>query len=608
MPCRLITPTAFNILVLLLVLWESAAAMETVSLGVNKAEYSIGGNLQYLEDPTGRLTLEEVMSPLAASRFLDSSMKYPNFGFTTSSYWFRITLRNDSSIRNRWFLHIAYPLLDEISFYQVFADGSINTQSGVPLQTAAFELELNAGEIQHIYLRTQTHNTHVVPVTLRTLANYVAYAENVQYLTGVYYGIVAALLLYNLLLFVSIRESIYLYYVGYLASFGTFMLGLNGYAAKYLGPDLVEWSNRATPFFLAIAALVAIKFTRLLLETPRVFERVDRILVGLMLASVAIAVASLLLNYVFVVQAATVLGFVVALTLLLAGCVCWRRKLAVAKFYVVAWTIFLIGSIIYALKSYGFLPANAVTEYSMQMGSALEVMLMSFALAYRIKLLKEENERVHHEANLNLEHRVAERTEELNNALGELSVANRKLTKLSERDNLTGVKNRQFFDQHLPKAWSGALRGNYSLAILVMDIDHFKQINDRYGHLNGDKVLQSVAATISENLTRSTDELVRYGGEEFVAVLPHTDEPRAIAVAERIRRAVSGLEIKCTGGKIPIRLSIGVAAAIPQKNRQPLELFGDADEALYEAKELGRDRVCVFSYAEVAKADAAQAG
>jgi diguanylate cyclase (GGDEF)-like protein/PAS domain S-box-containing protein len=167
------------------------------------------------------------------------------------------------------------------------------------------------------------------------------------------------------------------------------------------------------------------------------------------------------------------------------------------------------------------------------------------------------------------------------------------LEQLSLRDSLTGLSNRRAFEATLDEEWRRGLRTGASLAVVLLDIDFFKQFNDKYGHLAGDACLERVAAALALGVNRAGDTAARYGGEEFVLVLQATDREGALAIAERIRRAVHELEIPNEDGGPDglVTLSAGVAAAVPAQAASAKDLVNRADEALYRAKHAGRNRV-----------------
>jgi diguanylate cyclase (GGDEF)-like protein len=241
------------------------------------------------------------------------------------------------------------------------------------------------------------------------------------------------------------------------------------------------------------------------------------------------------------------------------------------------------------------MPRNFLTEFMPQIGVALEVVLLSFALAYRINLerrkrheAQEQALAIQQKANLTLEMRVQERTDELERA-------NEQLRAISLTDGLTHVANRRRFDEKLQDEWKRAQRHGHPLSLLMLDIDHFKRVNDELGHLVGDDCLTEVAALCAAEVQRSGDLLARYGGEEFIILLPATPEEGAVRVAERVRQAVARSPVYSNERVAPVSLtiSVGVACVVPDPDMEPQELIRQADEALYSAKESGRNRVMV---------------
>jgi diguanylate cyclase (GGDEF)-like protein len=169
----------------------------------------------------------------------------------------------------------------------------------------------------------------------------------------------------------------------------------------------------------------------------------------------------------------------------------------------------------------------------------------------------------------------------------------RLIAELAEHDPLTGTKNRRVLDEHLSRLWQQSLEDRRAMAVLLIDVDHFKAFNDFYGHQAGDQALCEIARTLQDVVSRPLDLLARYGGEEFAAILYDVDGRQARDIAERMRLAVMNLAIPHRGsrnqGKVTI--SVGVAAIQPQPERKPRGVLQLADEALYAAKSEGRNRV-----------------
>lgn len=185
------------------------------------------------------------------------------------------------------------------------------------------------------------------------------------------------------------------------------------------------------------------------------------------------------------------------------------------------------------------------------------------------------------------------REQELLEITAMLSKANQELKRLSSLDGLTGVANRRLFDDTLDIEWRRAVRSQTDLALVMMDIDHFKLYNDHYGHQAGDECLKKVARALQTCLRRPADLLARYGGEEFVALLPETDQAGAGLLAEHARLAVQNLAIPHADSPVAkmVTISLGTASTIPRNGREAEELVQAADQALYQAKNQGRNQV-----------------
>lgn len=175
----------------------------------------------------------------------------------------------------------------------------------------------------------------------------------------------------------------------------------------------------------------------------------------------------------------------------------------------------------------------------------------------------------------------------------ELENRARELEQLSLFDPLTQAHNRQHFDRQLQLEWQRAAREKRPLSVLMIDADHFKQINDRHGHLAGDECLKQMSAALRSNLRDAGDLLARFGGEEFVVLLPGADSQAALTSAERLRACVQALRVSTPGEPLKFSCSIGAHTLWPHRVGQTADLLRGADQALYLAKALGRNRVAV---------------
>ncbi len=398
--------------------------------------YTPGLYMDILEDYDHTFTIEDVASGKFDNKFEHSTTQAPGFGFTSSAYWFRFTVKNLSPSRDSYFLTIEYPLLDHIELYLPDGHGGWRCEKAgdrLPFDTRQikyrnflFPLHLELNQQVTLYIKCVTSSSLNMPVSLLSTDALVNRIENEETMLGLYFGILLAMLAYNLILFVMIRDITYFYYVLFVGCFGMFQLGLNGISFEYFWPNSIWWANVNIPFFICASYLFGTQFTRSILNTGKLVPEMDRILKGIMLLAATVMLMSLTMPYAVSIKLATfiILGVMVHIA---SGFMCTAKGYRPAFYYAVAWTVSLIGMTIFSLKTFGLLENNFFTTWSMQMGSAWEVIILALALADRVNIMKREKEKIQaeytaklesayrrlEEFNLQLEKEVAARTREL---------------------------------------------------------------------------------------------------------------------------------------------------------------------------------------------------
>ncbi|UXI67112.1 sensor domain-containing diguanylate cyclase [Tahibacter amnicola] len=594
------------LLLWLLSLAFTTTASPTLDLAAGQTRARLAPVTTYIADPDGKATAAEMFTRAGRGEFAPLPGGNATFGFVEGAYWFHARLANLNHAESRWLLVLEYALLDEVDLYVRHADGRVdhfNSGDLVPFSKRSvsyrhpnFWLDIESGRPLDLLVRTSSKSSMQVPLTLYTPGAFLEQARDAQLGMGIYYGILLALLFYNLTLSLSLRDRSHFFYSAHVFGFGLVQFCLNGFAFEYLWPDWPWLANAAVPMSMSLAMLAMQLFSRDFLELPRRFRLGNALLLILASFHALLTVASTVLDYRIAVMIGTAMVFPGVAAIIFCAIVVARRKFPPAALFLLAWAMLLGGTIVYAMVSFGVLPKTFATEYGMQIGSAAEMIFLSFALAYRWASLRAENERIAREANERLEQRVEERTRELSEALQQLGEAHARLRENSARDGLTGVFNRRHFDQTFAPLLRQCLADGRPFSVLAADLDHFKRINDEYGHLVGDDCLRAVASTLQQN-TPDGALVARFGGEEFIVLMAGADEPAAREAAEVIRQRVAAQLLPVENTALRLTISIGTATAAAGASIDAATLLRRADEALYEAKRSGRNRIVQGSVA-----------
>ncbi|WP_417565394.1 diguanylate cyclase [Marinobacter sp.] len=579
--------------ILLILLWLAALAGATARAAPVAFEW--------LEAPADELSLSEVRTlPPDAWQAFGTGDVFSR-GFSDGSFWLKIEVPPEPVNR---VLEIGYPLLDEVSVHWVLNGELIQTHhtgdtlpfSSRPIYHRDFVFLVPSNtEPVTAFVRVKTLGSVQIPVAVTPSADFLANEQLSYGWQTVFLGIIIAMALYNLFLFVIVRHSTYLWYVLTVVATGLVQLNFHGLLFQWLWPGLPGINRYFTVPAVSLALFFAVTFTLRFLNVRLYSLASYRFLQLIRAGTVFSLLFGLYGSYQAGIMLVSVLAALATPAAWLVGMLVWRKGQILGGFYVLAWTPLLIGHLILALSKLGVMPRSFLTEFVPQFGVALEVILLSFAMAYRINLERRRRQEaqeqalvIQQRANQTLEIRVQERTEELERA-------NEQLKAISLTDGLTHVANRRQFDEKLENEWKRALRHGHPLSLLMLDIDHFKRVNDELGHLVGDDCLTEVAALCAAEVQRTGDLLARYGGEEFSILLPATCEEGAVQVAERVRQAIARSPVHSGEGVAPVSLtvSVGVATVVPTQSMLPHELIRQADEALYAAKESGRNRVVV---------------
>jgi two-component system, sensor histidine kinase LadS len=622
-----------------LLLRIAAAHAEPVPLPGASEAVPVGRYADMLEDPGGALRLADVRAPDIAGRFARIGNDTPNFGYTHSAFWLRFALPRDTAqlLVPMLVLEIRFPSIDSIELhvpYRGAAGTEYRVQRGGDLE------RWDAREVKHrnhvfrvpteglanapAYLRVRTQSVLTVPTYLWRPEALIATDRDTQLVYGLFYGLVAAMFLYNLMLFVALRDPIYLWYVLYVVSFGIGLAAFDGLAFEYLWPESVWWANHALGTALCATLLFGTQFARGFLNIPSITLFANRFLLAVMAlaaAGVFFAATGWLVPY------GTIMRTLSALACAAAGIVLYVSVRAVldgyrpARFFLLAWSALLVFIALGALRNFAIVPTHFLTVNGLHVGLALDVVLLSFALADRINSIKREKDVAQGEAlgshaalleatrlhERELEERIAERTGELNRVnerlrgearereqlMAQLQSQEQQMRHMAQHDPLTGLPNRLSMQQRLALAMELAKRNRKKLAVMMVDLNDFKRLNDTRGHRSGDHVLMQIAGRLRTSV-RGSDTVARYGGDEFVVLAGELDRAQDVAsIAEKIADMVS-VPVSVDGATEKIGCSIGISI-FPDHAEDADGLIEAADRAMYAAKAAKSPRYAFFS-------------
>ncbi|MEE3717010.1 7TM diverse intracellular signaling domain-containing protein [Tumidithrix elongata RA019] len=432
--------------------------------------YPLGPYLEILEDKSAQWTIDAVNQPPLSQQFVRNQTERPSYGFTHSAYWVRLHLRNQASPRTAWRLEIGYPLIDRIALYlpdertqqpQNVAASDRKPQKWIvkyagdsyPFairevddRLSVFKLPLVPQAEQTIFLRFETTSSLPLHLTLWSLEAFAQHRYHQQFLLGGFYGILLVMSGYNLILFLVLKERSYFYYVLFVLSGGTWVATTDGFGLQYLWPEQIWWNNVAIIILAAIAAIAVLNFMNEFLQTKIYSPRLRRIILSVNFLWLCIIAAAVFGSYRPVAQMAVALLAISCTIGMTVGVQSWQRGYRPARYYLIGYSLVLIGAFAYCLTLFNLIPSNFFTDESLRLGLVFMVFMLSLALGDRINLLKQEKVEAQVEvmreqqealrlkdewsatlqkAKDELEQRVAERTKDLKQAKETADLANR---------------------------------------------------------------------------------------------------------------------------------------------------------------------------------------
>lgn len=370
----------------------------------------VNGQLSYLRDSSGSLSFDAARE----MTFAPYVSKYsPNIGFDRSPHWFKLNITNASS-STEWLLEVAYSPLDEVDVYFIGSDDSVIhktagdhypiSQRDLPHRHPVFSFNIEPGETDDVYVRVKTISSVQVPITFWHREGFLKTQYKVQLLNGLFYGAMVLMILYQLFLFLSVRDKITFYYVLTLLTMVNVVSFFQGYSFLYLFPNYPAFNDVLAlitgPIFVVCSTLL----TRAFLNVRHFSKLLDNLLVGNMLLDVGVALIMAIFFRQISYQYHNYLIFFHCLLALVSAGYCLHKKYKPARYYLVAWFTVLVAAGIFTISSVGFMPGYLSTNYmGLMAGCILQMLFISFALGDRWRTLEKENQKAK-EAELDREH------------------------------------------------------------------------------------------------------------------------------------------------------------------------------------------------------------
>ena len=513
---------------------SSEAARVTGTTGTllsDEGPVNLGPALAWYPDPEAELTLSDVRALVATGEMRQQDAISPHFGYSPGPVWLHVTLRAGEDVRPDWVVELNHPLFREIDAWLIdglgrmthFRGGHSVPASEWPInhRVFAFPVEASPGETLELYLRLAGDSSLQAPLLAWSERAFLEERGTVNIWLGFTYGLVFALLAYNLLLYFGLRDANYIYYVAYVASLLLALLTVHGVAYQYLWPWASHWAHAAAPTLGAFGHIAALAFARSFLQMPGRMPRTDRwLMLPLIVLLALIALLALGGGARLANQIITPLLVAVTVVLFTVGVVSWRQGLVQARYFVLAWTVLLAGVSLYSLRAMGVVPNVFITEYGLMLGAWVELLLLSFALAHRMRLVQEERETIQARAEKALYRRAYE-------------------------DQITRLPNRRYLQESLQELVAQAGPAS-SHGLIMLEPDRFHVLLEGRGYKAGDRLLRLLGSRLSR-ITRELDDeafanvniVGRFSGPIFAILLADVDKAAMTLFVERLSHTLN---------------------------------------------------------------------
>jgi len=608
------TKTLCMVISVFLMMSIAQAKAEIPSYQLDQDKHLIVNYLYRLLNGPQKKTFSEI-SKLTGHQWQNIHLTNGDVLIMPGKNWFVFELINSSKEAKQVYLDIANQV--RMSSVELFIRDKYKNidQKEMQLQRSnnrSVEITVDAYSQVTLYLTIESSTQLRSSVKVYSEEAYIESTSTLQFQQGIAIGGLLCLSIAFMLLFFATGNRPIFILSGYFLSNTLMLSAMLGFNLYYLLPHLPELIGIELPLLTAMSAIFLLVFTAQLFNLKTKFYDIYQVIRVCFWGLLLYMPMSIQLSVVDNISISMAIYALVIFSLIALGIYLHQQACRLALLFTLVMAIQLV-FVLVVIASVNWFDIGFVAYRSLVYGILfwLNCLLVTFILSrqYHYQLIDKQeaqrqaltnaiaSERTHEEllrlqsqSQEELENRVQERTLELNIALQELEEVNHELEQKNTLDELTGLFNRRFYDQKILAEFRRSKRNLTPLSLVLIDIDHFKAVNDTYGHLAGDQCLAWISEYIKQSLKRSTDMPFRYGGEEFCLILPDTDGKGAMALAETLRKNISKQACIYKEISIPLTISMGIYTYLQQDNVTPEQIFGNADKALYQAKHDGRNQ------------------
>jgi diguanylate cyclase (GGDEF)-like protein len=587
---------------------------EVPSYQLKQDQHSVVNYYHRVVNTSQHLNFNEI-SDLSNKKWQKTHLSNGDLFIMPGQNWFAFELENNTLVSKQIYIDLVNQIrMNNVELF--IRDKTQNIiQKILELKRSnnrSVSLKVDPSTSVFLYLKIESLTQLRSSVKIYSSVKYIEESGSLLFKQGIAIGGLLCLTLAFVLLFFATGSKSIVILCGYFSSNALMLSAILGFNLHYLFPHLPDLIGIEIPLLTAISMIFLLVFTAQLFNLKTKFPNIYQVIRISLWALILYMPLSIQLSvtdninismaiYTLVIFSLIVTGLYLhknACRLALLFSVVMSAQFVFASICVVSVNWLDVGFIAYRSIFYGivsWLHCLLITfilsrQYRDHLREKQEAQQQALSSAITTKQAQEELLKMQSQSQEDLENRVQERTIELNIALQELEEANRELEQKNTIDELTGLFNRRFYDQKILAEYRRSKRNLTPLSLVLIDIDHFKAVNDTHGHLAGDHCLSWLSEHIKKSLKRSTDMAFRYGGEEFCLILPDTDGKGAVALAETLRENIAKEACTYKDLTIPLTISNGIFTYLQQDNVMPEQVFANADKALYQAKHDGRNQ------------------